>query len=47
MFQTEGIRFAFQHLLGQNRVGRLYTTSSSSIGCGMAQWNPGGPDNIE
>ena len=46
MFQTESIRFAIQHLLGQNRLGRLYKTSSSSIGCGMLQWNPGGPEYI-
>ena len=46
MFQTEGIRFAIQHLFSQNRLGRLYRTSSSSIGCGMVQWNPGGPDYI-
>ena len=46
MFQTEGIRFAIQHLLGQNRLGRLYKTSSSSIECGMVRWNSGGPDYI-
>ena len=46
MFQTEGIRFAIQHLLGQNRLGGRYSTFSSSIRCRMVRWNPGKPDLI-
>ena len=46
MFQSEAIRFAIQHLLGPNRLCSLYRTSSSSIGCALVQWNPGGPEYI-
>ena len=46
MLQTEGICFAIQHLLGQNRLGSLYRTFSSSIRCRMVRWNPDKLDSI-
>ena len=46
MLQTESICFAFQHLLGQKRLGGLYRTFSSSIRSRMVRWNPGKLDSI-
>ena len=46
MLQTEGICFTIQHVLGRNRLGRLYRTCSSSIRCRMVRWNPGKLDSI-